>query len=741
MKKYLLRRLGVAHEPGDAKPSLSTCLDAVLEQSDTLLQDVVDGLRVMLEKTAGNTLNAHLQPAREQAVTRLIAQAAEAKAVFRVVLRGALYGGDAFRKSQVSEVRFDDFQFLGEEQIDANIELAITEQEVHRAVEAVLPALNALVSSLMGWVSVQARLNPLKPEAFVHALREAFSQVLPDDALRSSVMAPAAGLLGSALDTMYREVVEWLKSQGVEPVATYVSSAHPLGARVTSPESAASRSLLTLDKLRRLLSGELDPRPAALGAADFTHTVPASFMALEDMKLVEPMLKRLSNRVQRVEPEGGASTGHVKPHKTDPLQGKALGKELGQEVVRLMLESLMQDRRLLAGVRHSVMRLEPVLQRLSGQDPRFFADRKHPARRFMDRMTHRSMAFQSESEAGYARFQKTLDNAISVLAGGPGDALAFERLVRKLEDDWAQEELQEKQAAAQASRGLLHAEQRNMLAQRLAQEFAQRMTFKNAPEMVLAFLRGPWAQVVAEYQLRVADGSDDAEGYLALVDDLIWSVQPRLVRKNRARLVALVPQMLLTIRQGLLLVDYPQDRIPPFFDALIAIHEQAFDNAKYVAHRDAGTEPAAVPKAATEMSEDELWMADMEAQDSGFLTHMQLPKTVAVDAVEQADPALQSAWSAENLRTGSWVDLALGGVWVRAQLSWASPHRTLFMFMSGGGMAHSMSRPTMDRLRGLGLIRLVSDGHVIDSALDAVAREALRNDVKNAFDPPAVGEK
>jgi hypothetical protein len=67
-------------------------------------------------------------------------------------------------------------------------------------------------------------------------------------------------------------------------------------------------------------------------------------------------------------------------------------------------------------------------------------------------------------------------------------------------------------------------------------------------------------------------------------------------------------------------------------------------------------------------------------------------------------------------------------VWVRAQLTWASPHRTLFMFISGGGMAHSMSRRTMDRLRALGLIRLVSDGKVVDNALDAVAAAALRND-------------
>jgi len=129
-------------------------------------------------------------------------------------------------------------------------------------------------------------------------------------------------------------------------------------------------------------------------------------------------------------------------------------------------------------------------------------------------------------------------------------------------------------------------------------------------------------------------------------------------------------------------------------------------------------------EAAAEMTDDELGIAEMEAQDSGFLTHMQMPKPATADVPEVLRTRrLQNAWGAENLRTGSWVDLALGGErWVRGQLSWASPHRTLFMFTRrAGGMAHSMSRRTMDRLRGLGLIRLVSDGHVMDNALDAVA--------------------
>ena len=732
MKKYLIRRLGVAHEPGDTKPSLSACIEAVLEQSDALLDDVFTGLQAMLGMAGGNTLHARQHPVRRATVEKLQLQGHEAKAVFRVELRSAVYGGGSFRKPQISQVRFDDFQFLEEDQIDANIEWAVTEQEVNRSVEDVLPALNALVSSLMGWASVQAHLNPLKPEAFVHALRESLGQVIPDDEARAAVMAPAAGLMGTALSQMYRELVEWLKSHGVEPVATAAASSNPFGSTVKAPDTPVTRSLLTLDKLRRLLSGELDMPAASAGSVDFSHTVPASFVALEDMKLVEPMLKRLAQRAnQLVADDGVPARASARRSKADALQGKALGKELGQEVVRLMLENLMQDRRLLSGVRQSILKMEPVLQRLSTLDPRFFGDRKHPARIFLDRMTHRSLAFQSESEPGFARFHKTLDNAISVLAGGEGDAKAFERMVRKLEEGWSQEEQQQRQLAAEAARGLMHAEQRNMLAQRLAQEFAQRMMFKNAPDFVLVFLRGPWAQVVAESQLRYIDGREDADGYLALVDDLIWSVQPRLVRKSRERLVALVPNMLVQIRQGLTRIDFPEERIPPFFDALIAVHEQAFDNAKFVAQRDAPASPSAE-------LEDEYWMGGEEAQDSGFVSESAMP-VHPPDAPEVADPALQSAWSAEMLHTGAWVDIALGGVWVRAQLSWASPHRTLFMFTSGGGMAHSMSRRTMDRLRGLGLIHLVSDGRVMDNALDAVAREALRNDVKNASEEGSAG--
>lgn len=737
MKKFMLRRLGVAHDIGSHKPSVQDCMEAVLEQSDTLVDDVLTGLKAAILPARTKSLQVISNPVTKATIEQLCSRADAFKERFAIHLRAGLYGGD-IQRGVAQSLRFDDFQFLEEEQIDANIELALTQQEITMAVDDALPPLNAMISGLLGWLTVQPHLNPLKPESFVYALRETLVELVPKDELRTPLMTPAAGMLGVSLRQLYKEITEWLRSQGVEPVGPVLPQGGA-GASAKPAESSVTRTLLTLDKLRRLLSGELDPGPLNGNIKDFTHTVPASFVALEDMKLMEPMMKRLAERASQSAAAKGSGSGAV----ADPVvqreksKSKKLGRELGEEVVRLMLENLTQDHRMMAGVRVNLKKLEPVLLALSQTDARFFSERQHPARQFMDKITNRSLAFTSEDQPGFAHFRRALENAVAVLVGGGGDAAAFDRVLRKLEEGWARDEHEQRQRAEEAARGLLHAEQRNLLAQKLAEDFSERIKNKKVPEIVAVFLRGPWAQVVAESQLKCADGTVDADGYLGLVDDLIWSVQLKLARRNRARLVDMVPGMLVKMRQGLSLISYPEDKIPVFFDELITFHEQAFEGVKPAPVAEVPAAPTESGSAAVSavdavgLPADEFWMAQEEASDSGFM-HAAGQLMPEIEEDETPDPAAQLAWNAEQLNTGSWVDLALGGVWVRAQLTWASPHKTLFMFISSGGMAHSMSRRTMDRLRGLGLIRLISDGRVVDHALDAVAQAALRNDLENA---------
>ena len=67
------------------------------------------------------------------------------------------------------------------------------------------------------------------------------------------------------------------------------------------------------------------------------------------------------------------------------------------------------------------------------------------------------------------------------------------------------------------------------------------------------------------------------------------------------------------------------------------------------------------------------------------------------------------------------------GQWSRLQLTWASPHGTLFMFTDAVGRSHSMTRRLLDQLVAAQGLHLISDQAVVDGALDAVARVAVRN--------------
>jgi hypothetical protein len=71
------------------------------------------------------------------------------------------------------------------------------------------------------------------------------------------------------------------------------------------------------------------------------------------------------------------------------------------------------------------------------------------------------------------------------------------------------------------------------------------------------------------------------------------------------------------------------------------------------------------------------------------------------------------------------------GLALRCQLTWASPHGTLFLFTTANGRSMSMTRRSLDRLVEQDRLRLIAAAGVVDEALDAVARQALLNSGKS----------
>lgn len=705
-----LIRSGIANDTGKLRPTLQHTLEAALSISDAMIDELLAALAPATDLSRQGPLPMGLELVDVTTIERLMANADALKRDWHQLLRQELYHGRSDDVQSQPSVRFDDLRLLDDRQISASIEFATAEQGLLGPSAELLPRLNALVSNLMGWLTVQPDLNPLKPRAYAVALRGLMVQHVPDPTQRSVLFVPVASILGESLRQVYRELIQWLQAHGVEPLQTPSTKHTP----DQPPTQSVGRTLLTLNRLRQLLAGDLNA--GTEGGPVFLHTVPASMSALEDMDMIEPLMQRLRQRPAAVE---GAQDPALP--ELPVVSGQNLGRLLGQEVVRLMLENLTHDQRLLPAIRRELGLLEPALIRLSQAEPRFFSDRQHPARQLLEVITHRSLGFQSHSDDGFAELLHSVNAAVRAINRVDVSEELFSRLLKRLRRRWEQDDARKRERQAEAARALMHAEQRQILAERLATDYQQRMAGKDLPEFIAAFLIGPWAHAVAEAKLVPMDGGD-LSGLDAVADDLIWSAQPALFRRDADRLGRLVPRLLAQLREGLQRIGYPAEAVSQFLDALVSLHEKAFDVPTLTASP-APDVLKAPPPVLTDTGTGDIepvpmretfWIAGQAAEDAGFLDGVSGPMPL-----EPLTPV--------DLDMGAWVDLLVQGEWVRAQLTWTSPRGGLYMFISSKGLAHSMTRRTLERLRGKDALRVISRDGVVDSALDAVARQALYN--------------
>lgn len=586
----------------------------------------------------------------------------------------------------------DELELMDHRQVQTSVELARLHQVVKGAVDDELIALTALLSAAQGLRNVRPEANPLRPEVVVDSLVAALAQMNVDDVTRQRWLHAGAAPLGQALQAFYAGLIQRLEAQGIQPagfvvVPVVVAPRGPSAPIAVVPRAEAAVAteggegplVLTLDHLHQLLVGNL------------------------------------------------VSAGHaVSDHGTSG-SGNAMVRTLAAEVVTLMLRNIADDARLPVPVRELVQQLKPALLQLAKTDPRFFADRDNPARRLLDAITARGLAFTTEQDTGFAEFALELHLTTQSLQG-PSTGLP-ERIADRLR----RLEATETAHHGSAMRTLVRVEQRHLLAERVAGEIRARSDFVRAPALVKRFLLGPWAQVVAHARLHVEGLGDSpmlaelapmrdepAERYIGVLGDLLWSCQLSQASLNRPRLIRVVPVVLRTIREGLDAIDYPREQAQPFFQMLLGLHEAA-----YKTHRSEDFLSATLRRPAD--APPEPWLQGAEARESGFID-TQLIEPEFLDTV----PMEREPETGETLAVGAWVDLRQDNRMQRCQLRWVSPHRTMFLFATAEGRPVSLTRRGLDRLAALGRLRVVAERGVVDEALAAVAKLAWVNSGKLA---------
>ena len=662
------------------------CLDLVFTQCQLLIHDWCDTLSILLITRSSREAEPTERRLLLDAVKSLRSNQYTIEQQFKAALSNAieketqleLKKNTATSKGSLSDLNFDELEMMNDHQLQQKVRNARLLQIISDSCEQGLSSMVARLSTAQGFTVVKPEKNPLRPHIVLHALLKLLENLPVDDLIRSRWLMLGAQSFGLKLQNLYVSLNELLEKLRIEPAPYFIIS-------------------LNNDQI--------------LKPPETHKTAGASFVPQYPIRSAQPVADGFESYDKKAQVSTTA----------DEFGRENLEKLLINEVVRLLIEHLSHDNRLLAPVRQVFANIEPALLRLGITDPGFLSDKNHRVRRLLETMVANSLTYAAEDAPGFAGFMQTLREIANFLGENQlRDAHQYALLLQDLENKLSSHQPEIMEAQTRAVQVLLHAEQRNVLAKKIAFEILARTDFFHGNGIITTFITGPWAQVMALERLKSENGSMGSSKAVfgPALGDLLWSINEQHASRHLRRLNKLIPRLITSLREGLLTIDYPLVQSKVFFDELMRIHraiikavpgetekrdnfQQAFSAADQIKNWTHG---------------NKLWLAPTEAQQSGFMNFddedkvrgFELTVPGPLSAYEPiAHHAQPSPDESVDLQLGAWVELMSGTIWLPAQLTWISPYNTLFMFTSAGGVRHSMTVQMFKQLMTQNRLKIV----------------------------------
>jgi hypothetical protein len=254
------------------------------------------------------------------------------------------------------------------------------------------------------------------------------------------------------------------------------------------------------------------------------------------------------------------------------------------DVIASLFDAILADPKVPPQMARQIARLQlPVLRAALG-DPAFFSSRKHPVRRFVNRIASLGAAFEDFADERAKQLLSKVRSLVQQVVEGDFEQMAlYEQQLSDLEAFVAEQNRAALHAEAQAADELLAAKENEA---RLAQVYAARLQGElrelAAPDFVRDFLATTWGQVLVIARTRPDGGGDNgplAQRLRAAGRELFMSVMPKASPAHRKQFLAELPKLMATLTEGLDLIAWPEANRRDFFGRLMPAHAEALKAA------------------------------------------------------------------------------------------------------------------------------------------------------------------
>jgi hypothetical protein len=357
------------------------------------------------------------------------------------------------------------------------------------------------------------------------------------------------------------------------------------------------------------------------------------------------------------------------------IRDSALGERMNQidamtiELVAMLFDFVFVDRDVADGIKALVGRLQIPVLKAAMLDRAFFSKKTHPARVLVNGLGHAGVGWSPEMGQDDPLYRKIESIVARICEGFTDDLDLFTRLHDELVQFLAEEEQRADTTLRDSAAEVERRDRRELARLAASAEVEKRLLQPLVPTFVINLLRRHWVGRLEELHVRDGDASDSWANELALLDDLVWSVQPKRSPEERKRLTGMLPSLLKRMNPALDTFAWEGDERKTFFGNLVEAHAAAV-KATTPVHA-FGPEEEVVPA-------------------------VRVPADLAFEQDEYTELATTMA-------RGMWVEFeAEDGKLTYAKLAWVSPLRGTLLFTNRQGQqAFSLTPHELaDRFRG-----------------------------------------
>lgn len=582
-----------------------------------------------------------------------------------------------------------------------------------------IATLNVRLGFLLGREILRIGQNPFRPELFLSAIHAAWREFDPDPqshALIPPLLRPAV-LFDFA--PMYEALSLALMRKGVLP-----GSVDKHNIRKTEGAAAAKatrvREQAALSKqLRQFLAGSASEAAPAFDIPLIPDLpeLPNGNGGWRPGAAPAPLLAMLA-KLQRRAPERQALAGPrtdafdlPRLKQSIPKGSLSRGDESTIDLLAKIFDTVFQDQNIPQEIRDLIQFLQIPVLKAALLDKNFFFEEAHPARRMIDLLS--SMGLEQRKGADDPLFQ-AMQRSVDRVGRDFGEQLSvFSEAVAELEETIKEDEHLAASAIAQPIAAALKQEKVTAATRSARDAVAVRIGRGEVVAMLETFLENKWTSVLT-VAYSVEDEKPGAVGNATkTMDELIWSVKPKITRTQRKELIAKLPGLLTTLNKWLDIIKWQDAERLQFFAELAECH-------------------ASIVRAPLELSpERQLEIAVEVAQQDAV---RRIEKENA--ALEQAEPEFDEAViEVDALERGMWLAFTDPDASVRkVKLAWISPLRTLFIFSTGTRQeAFSISSEKLAEAYREDRVRVLTAQGVVGRALSEAMGQAVND--------PAIGQQ